>query len=109
MAALRTAVVRPRLKPWIDSFLSVPHNIGEEQLADFAANDPFVQGLIVNIDGLVNAFRGGLTTANHESFVMLVAGEATLQLEKVVMKSSFNRLGKECRTVYKVESLTFDT
>ena len=44
MAALRTAVVRPRLKPWIDAFLTVSHTIGsEEQLADFAANDPFVQ------------------------------------------------------------------
>ena len=94
MAALRTAAVRPRLKPWIDGFLAVSHNIGEEQLADYAANDPFVQALIVNIDGLVTAFHGGLTAANHESFVMLVAGEATLQLEKAVMKSSFNRLGK---------------
>ncbi len=99
MAALRTAVVRPRLKPWIDAFLAVSHNITEEQLADFSANDPFVQALIVNLDGLVNAFRGGLTPANHESFVILVAGEATLQLEKAVMKSSFNRLGKSCMVI----------
>jgi hypothetical protein len=31
--------------------------------------------------------------------VILVAGEATLQLEKAVMKSSFNRLGKTCMVI----------
>ena len=94
MAALRTAVVKPRLKPWIDSFTTIPHNINDEQYSEFEANDPFVQGLIVNLDGLLNTFKIGLTTGNYERFVMLVAGEVTLQLEKAVMKTSFSRLGK---------------
>ena len=54
-----------------------------------------LQALIVNIDGLLGGFRGSLTPGNHEALVMLVAGEATLQLEKVVMKSTFNRLGED--------------
>lgn len=95
MAALRTAVVKPRLKPWIDSFTTIPHNINDEQYSEFEANDPFVQGLIVNLDGLLNTFKIGLTTGNYERFVMLVAGEVTLQLEKAVMKTSFSRLGKK--------------
>lgn len=93
MAALRTAVVKPRLKPWIDSFTTIPHNINDEQYSEFEANDPFVQGLIVNLDGLLNTFKVGLTGGNYERFVMLVAGEVTMQLEKAVMKSSFSRLG----------------
>ena len=43
MSALRTAAVKPRLKPWLDGFVTVPHNINEEQFAEYEANDPFVQ------------------------------------------------------------------
>lgn len=93
MSALRTAVVKPRLKPWIDGFVTVPHNINDEQFAEYEANDPFVQALILNLDGLLSTFKAGLTPANYERFVMLVAGEVTLQLEKAVMKSTFSRLG----------------
>ena len=59
MAALRTAAVKPRIKPWIDGFITVPHNINDEQFAEYEANDPFVQGLIVNLDGLLNTFKVG--------------------------------------------------
>jgi len=93
MAALRTAAVKPRIKPWIDGFITIPHNINDEQFAEYEANDPFVQGLIVNLDGLLNTFKSGLTSGNYERFVMMVAGEVTLQLEKAVIKSSFSRLG----------------
>ncbi len=48
---------------------------------------------------MVKGFCGRRTQTNHESFVILVAGEATLQLEKAVMKSSFNRLGKSCMLI----------
>ena len=57
MAALRTAAVKPRIKPWIDGFITIPHNINDEQFAEYEANDPFVQGLIVNLDGLLNTFK----------------------------------------------------
>ena len=94
MAALRPAAVKPRIKPWIDAFVMVPHNITEEQFAEYEANDPFVQGLIVNLDGLLNAFKVGLTAGNYERFVTLVAGEVTFQLERAVFKSCFSRLGR---------------
>ncbi len=44
---LRQSVVKPRVKPWMDSFAS--HDIGEEEFADYEANDPFVQTLILNL------------------------------------------------------------
>jgi len=93
MAALRTAAVKPRLKPLIDGFSTTSHNINDEEFAEYEANDPFVQGLIVNLNSLLNTFKSGLTTANYERFVTLVAGEVTLLLEKVVLKSTFSRLG----------------
>ena len=43
---------------------------------------------------MLNTFKSGLTVANYERFVTLVAGEVTLLLEKVVLKSTFSRLGK---------------
>jgi len=93
MAALRTAAVKPRLKPLIDGFSTTSRNISDEEFAEYEANDPFVQGLIVNLNSLLNTFKSGLTVANYERFVTLVAGEVTLLLEKVVLKSTFSRLG----------------
>lgn len=93
LAALRTSAVRPRLKPWMDAFAGVSHVISEQQLAEFAANDPWVQQTIVSLDALVQGFRPALTPANFDSLVMLVASEAATLLEKAVLRSSFSRLG----------------
>jgi len=93
LAALRTSAIKPRMKPWVDSFCSYSHNITEEQFSDYTANDPWVQQTIVNLDNLMQSFRSGLTAANFDSLVMLVASEVTVQLEKAVIKSSFSRLG----------------
>merc|ERR1719233_351237 len=93
LAALRTSAIKPRMKPWVDSFCSYSHNITEEQFSDYSANDPWVQQTIVNLDNLMQSFKSGLTAANFDSLVMLVASEVTVQLEKAVIKSSFSRLG----------------
>eukprot|EP00090_Calanus_glacialis_P039767 TRINITY_DN6924_c0_g1_i1.p1 TRINITY_DN6924_c0_g1~~TRINITY_DN6924_c0_g1_i1.p1 ORF type:complete len:751 (-),score=327.81 TRINITY_DN6924_c0_g1_i1:125-2344(-) len=93
LTALRTSTVKPRIKPWLDSFCSSSHNITEEQFSDYSANDPWVQQTIVNLDNLMQSFKAGLTAANFDSLVMIVASEVTVQLEKSVLKSSFSRLG----------------
>ena len=93
LEALRSSVVRPRVKPWIDAFTQVSHNLTDDQFSDFAANDPWVQATILNIDTLLKTFQPSLTQTNFESFVMIVATEVTVLLEKAVTKSSFNRLG----------------
>ena len=92
-SALRTSVVKPRVKPWIDGFSLVSHHLTDEQFSDFAANDPWVQQTIVNIDTLLQSFKPSMTQTNFNSFVNIVASEVTLQLEKGVFKTSFNRLG----------------
>ena len=93
LAALRTSVIKPRVKPWIDGFCLVTHNLTDEMFSDFAANDPWVQQTILNIDMLLKSFKLSLTQTNFDSFVNIVASEVTLQLEKAVTKTSFNRLG----------------
>ena len=89
---LRQSVVKPRIKPWVDTFLG-GHEINEEGYADSEANDPFVQNLILNLDGLLTSFRKSLTPKNYDALVNILVVEVTLQLEKVVFKSKFSRLG----------------
>ena len=89
---LRQAVVKPRIKPWVDTFLG-GHEINEEGYADSEANDPFVQNLIINLDGLLTSFKRSLTPKNYDALVNILVVEVTLQLEKAVFKSKFSRLG----------------
>uniref|UniRef100_UPI00358E2815 conserved oligomeric Golgi complex subunit 4-like n=1 Tax=Myxine glutinosa TaxID=7769 RepID=UPI00358E2815 len=37
---LNNSSIKPQVKPWISSFLSVSHNIEEEEFNDYEANDP---------------------------------------------------------------------
>ena len=69
------------------------HNLTDEMFSDYAANDPWVQQTIINIDILLKSFKSSMTQSNFDSFVNIVAGEVTIQLEKAVTKTSFNRLG----------------
>ncbi len=69
----------------MDSFIS--HDIVEDQFADFEANDPFVQVLIMNLDNLLTGFKKLLTNNNFDALVAILTTEVTAQLEKVVLKS----------------------
>ncbi|XP_060563239.1 conserved oligomeric Golgi complex subunit 4-like isoform X2 [Ruditapes philippinarum] len=90
---LTTAVIKPRLKPQIDIFLSTSHNISDDDYTNFEANDPWVQNFIVSLDSMLGNFKESLTSNNYEKFVSLITGEITTSLEKAVLKSAFNRLG----------------
>ena len=86
MLQLRQSVVKPRVKPWVDTFIG-GHEINEEEYADSEANDPFVQSLILNLDGLLTSFKKSLTPNNYDALVNILTAEVTQQLEKVVLKS----------------------
>ena len=86
MQQLRQSAIKPRIKPWVDTF--VTHDIDEDQFSDYEANDPFIQTLILNLDGLLSGFKKSLTANNYDALVAILATEVTLQLEKAVMKST---------------------
>ncbi|KAL3859523.1 hypothetical protein ACJMK2_009739 [Sinanodonta woodiana] len=90
---LTSSVIKPKIKPQIDAFLSTSHNISEEEFSNYEANDPWVQNFIVALDSMLGSFKESLTGTNYDKFVSLVTGECTMQLEKSVIKSVFNRLG----------------
>ena len=91
MQQLRQSVIKPRIKPWMDTFPS--HDINEETFSDYEANDPFIQTLIMNLDTLLVSFKESLTSANYETLVGMMAAEMTFQMEKTAFKFKFSRLG----------------
>ncbi|KAM9423696.1 conserved oligomeric Golgi complex subunit 4-like isoform 1-T1 [Salvelinus alpinus] len=57
LTELNTTAIKPQVKPWISSFLSISHNIEEEEFNEYEANDPWVQQLIVNLEQLMAEFK----------------------------------------------------
>lgn len=46
----------------------------------------------MNLEGLLQSFKGTLTTSNYDALIGLLTAEVTARLEKVVLKSTFNRV-----------------
>ncbi|SPP81705.1 conserved oligomeric Golgi complex subunit 4 [Drosophila guanche] len=93
MQQLRSSAIKPRINPWINKFLSYSHNLTEEELAIYEAEETFVQFFIVHLDGLLNSFKTALSPRNYDALVSILATEVTIQLERAIKKCSFNRLG----------------
>ncbi|CAH2008213.1 unnamed protein product [Acanthoscelides obtectus] len=47
----------------------------------------------MNLETLLSSFKDILTPSNYDAFTQVLTSEVTQRLEKVVMKSTFNRLG----------------
>jgi hypothetical protein len=64
----------------------------QEDFANYEANEPFIQNLIMNLDGLLALFKGSVTASNYDTLVSILATEVTTHMEKVVIKSTFSRV-----------------
>lgn len=60
----------------------------------YEAGESFVETLIMNLEGLLSPFKNILTTANYDVLVSIVTAEVTARLEKVVLKSTYNRVSQ---------------
>ncbi|CAI5645627.1 unnamed protein product [Oreochromis niloticus] len=92
LTELNTTAVKPQVKPWISSFLSISHNI-EEEFNDYEANDPWVQQLIVNLEQLMTEFKTALSPVIYDTLTSLMTSLIAIEMEKTVLKCSFSRLG----------------
>ncbi|XP_072836506.2 conserved oligomeric Golgi complex subunit 4 [Pogona vitticeps] len=90
---LTNSAIKPQVKPWINLFLSVSHNIEEEEFNDYEANDPWVQQFILNLEQQMAEFKAGLSPVIYDSLSSLMTSLIAVELEKVVLKSTFSRLG----------------
>ncbi|XP_038223671.1 conserved oligomeric Golgi complex subunit 4 isoform X1 [Dermochelys coriacea] len=93
LSELNSTAVKPQVKPWINVFLSVSHNIEEEEFNDYEANDPWVQQFIINLEQQMAEFKAGLSLVIYDSLSSLTTSLIAIELEKVVLKSTFSRLG----------------
>ncbi|XP_042556624.1 conserved oligomeric Golgi complex subunit 4 isoform X1 [Dipodomys spectabilis] len=93
LTELNTTAVKPQVQPWINTFLSVSHNIEEEEFNDYEANDPWVQQFILNLEQQMAEFKANLSPVIYDSLTGLMTSLVAVELEKVVLKSTFNRLG----------------
>ncbi|XP_031613924.1 conserved oligomeric Golgi complex subunit 4 [Oreochromis aureus] len=93
LTELNTTAIKPQVKPWISSFLSISHNIEEEEFNDYEANDPWVQQLIVNLEQLMTEFKTALSPVIYDTLTSLMTSLIAIEMEKTVLKCSFSRLG----------------
>ncbi|XP_021025842.1 conserved oligomeric Golgi complex subunit 4 [Mus caroli] len=93
LAELNSSAVKPQVQPWINTFLSVSHSIEEEEFNDYEANDPWVQQFILNLEQQMAEFKASLSPVIYDSLTGLMTSLVAVELEKVVLKSTFNRLG----------------
>ncbi|XP_028824735.1 conserved oligomeric Golgi complex subunit 4-like [Denticeps clupeoides] len=90
---LNNSAIKPQVKPWISNFLSVSHNIEEEEFSDYEANDPWVQQLIVQLEQLMVEFKVALSPVIYDTLTSLMTNLITTEMEKTVFKCTFSRLG----------------
>uniref|UniRef100_A0A2K5N3Q0 Conserved oligomeric Golgi complex subunit 4 n=1 Tax=Cercocebus atys TaxID=9531 RepID=A0A2K5N3Q0_CERAT len=93
LTELNSTAIKPQVQPWINSFFSVSHNIEEEEFNDYEANDPWVQQFILNLEQQMAEFKASLSPVIYDSLTGLMTSLVAVELEKVVLKSTFNRLG----------------
>ncbi|VVC39551.1 Conserved oligomeric Golgi complex, subunit 4 [Cinara cedri] len=90
---LQCSLVEPKLLAWMEPFYEQNYKMNESEFTQTEADNPFVQTLILNVDGLLREFKAKLTSNNYDVLVVALAAESSVQLEKAVMKTEFNRLG----------------
>ncbi|XP_004754084.1 conserved oligomeric Golgi complex subunit 4 [Mustela nigripes] len=93
LTELNSTAIKPQVQPWINTFLSVSHNIEEEEFNDYEANDPWVQQFILNLEQQMAEFKASLSPVIYDSLTGLMTSLVAVELERVVLKSTFNRLG----------------
>ncbi|VUZ57290.1 unnamed protein product, partial [Hymenolepis diminuta] len=99
------SVIRPQVSSLTQSFNSVKRDLTEEEFEQYAVNDPWVESLIVGLQGLLKSFHTTLSPGNYEKFLSLLADEILLRLERFVQQKSYNRYGalqfdKELRCIF---------
>ncbi|XP_036130163.1 conserved oligomeric Golgi complex subunit 4 isoform X1 [Molossus molossus] len=93
LTELNNTAIKPQVQPWINTFLSVSHNIEEEEFNDYEANDPWVQQFILNLEQQMAEFKASLSPVIYDNLTSLMTSFVAVELERVVLKSTFNRLG----------------
>ncbi|XP_054165051.1 conserved oligomeric Golgi complex subunit 4-like [Oppia nitens] len=96
LGQLCSSVLKPRIKIWIDAFISYNHILSEEELIGFETTDglrPFMQTFIISLNTFVKSFKDSLTQNNSDTLLSLFSTELIQRLSDAVLKCSYNKLG----------------
>nr|CAG4643799.1 EOG090X02VY [Lepidurus arcticus] len=81
---LRASAIKPRVKPWVDAFLSVGHEIDEEELASFESDEPELRTFFNRLGGLFRVFWNVNAPKPIHSFVHLLLSSTTPRRRRVL-------------------------
>uniref|UniRef100_A0A7E4V961 Conserved oligomeric Golgi complex subunit 4 n=1 Tax=Panagrellus redivivus TaxID=6233 RepID=A0A7E4V961_PANRE len=87
------AAFRAKLKTAAEAYTAYSHELTDDEFTTFEAIDPFIDEFISQLDTNVHRFEELLVPENYEALLESVAAEAANQVERVVLKCSFNQLG----------------
>ncbi|KAL7059706.1 hypothetical protein AAHC03_013495 [Spirometra sp. Aus1] len=99
------SVIRPQIATLTQPLASMKREIAEEELDQFALNDPWMESLIIGLQNLLNPFHTVLSQGNYERFVSVLADELLLRLERFIQQKTYTRFGalqldKELRLLF---------
>lgn len=79
----------------------------QEEFNCYEVQDPFIQELIIHLDGFMNGFKETLTPNNYQSLIATLTTQVAQQFEKVILKTNFSRVSIKNSIKIQVFILTF--
>lgn len=64
----------------------------QDEFSCYEAQDPFIQELNLHLDGFMSGFKDALSPNNYQTLIGTLTTQVAQQFEKVIMKTSFNRV-----------------
>lgn len=95
LGQLCSAILKPRIKTWIEEFLDSNHKLNEDDVNVYEASDglrPFTQTFLLSIDALFKSFKDTLTQNNYDALLSLFSTELTHRLETAIFKIKCNKV-----------------
>ena len=106
---LNNSSLKPEVKPCINEFqgkinykpmsiiinkIDIAHDIDDDEFAEAEANEPWIQGVLLNLHNLLNNFKPRLSSTSFDQLVSYLTNTVASTLERAVLKTKFTRLGK---------------
>lgn len=95
LSQLCSSVLKPRIKTWIEAFVSCNHILSEEDVISYESTEglrPFMQNFLISIDAILKSLRESLTQNNSDTLLSLFSTELTQRLGDAVLKCSYNKV-----------------
>ncbi|CAG5079522.1 Oidioi.mRNA.OKI2018_I69.PAR.g9273.t1.cds [Oikopleura dioica] len=90
---LNNSALKHEVKPLIEDFRDVPHDIDDDEFAEAEANEPWVQNVLIHLHTVLESFKPRMSPDSFDQLVSYLTNTVANTLERAVLKSRFTRLG----------------